>query len=926
MNKKTGKRHLCLVDGSGFIFRAFYSLPPLTREDGTPVNAVLGFCNMLYALSQEVVYDAMAMLFDTKHPTFRHDLFTEYKANRDAPPEELVPQFPLIREATRAFGVPAIEQVGFEADDLIATYARMAVEEGWEVSVVSSDKDLMQLVRTDVFIIDPKTMKRIGSDEVEAKFGVLPDRVVDVQALAGDSTDNVPGIRGIGLKTAALLINEYGTLDGLLERAGEIKQPKRRQALLEQAEMARLSRVLVRLKEDVPVEEELSSLEAKAPDPKALREFLTAQNFKALLRRLEPQLGPMLVDSSSSTETEDPLPQPIYELIQTTDQLGDWVDEAKSVGWVSVDTETTSLDAMAAKLVGVSLAITAGRACYIPLAHVASGGEPGEDGAGKMVEGQIPMAKALDILRPLLEDPAVIKIGQNLKYDMLVLRKEPYGTRLHPIDDTMVMSFVLDAGRGGHGMDELSRRHLNVQPITYKDVVGSGKQKLTFDEVSLEDACNYAAEDADITLRLHGLFKRRLPKERMTSVYEVLERPLAGVLVEMEASGIAVAPKVLSRLSKDFSERLEVLSDEIHRLAGHEFNIGSPKQLGEVLFDELGLSGGKKTKTGAYATGADVLEVLAADGNELAEEVLAWRQLSKLKTTYTDALIAQINPVTRRVHTSFSMVGASTGRLSSTNPNLQNIPIRTEEGRKIRAAFVAGEGCKLLSADYSQIELRLLADIADITALRESFGRGEDIHALTASQVFGVALADVDGATRRSAKAINFGIIYGQSAFGLAKQLGIPQREAKEYIDLYFKKYPGISSYMERTKDLARKYGFVETIFGRRCHVVGINEKNAARRNYAERQAINAPIQGSAADIIKRAMVRVPLALRAANLNARMLLQVHDELLLEVPADQIAQTGNLVRKIMEEAALPSKKLAVPLTVEIGFGDNWFEAH
>ena len=926
MNEKTGKRHLCLVDGSGFIFRAFYSLPPLTREDGTPVNAVLGFCNMLHALSQEVVYDAMAMLFDTKHPTFRHDLFTEYKANRDAPPEELVPQFPLIREATRAFGVPAIEQVGFEADDLIATYARMAVEEGWEVSIVSSDKDLMQLVRTDVFIIDPKTMKRIGSDEVEAKFGVLPDRVVDVQALAGDSTDNVPGIRGIGLKTAALLINEYGTLDGLLERAGEIKQPKRREALLEQAEMARLSRVLVRLKEDVPVEEELSSLEAKAPDPEALREFLTAQNFKALLRRLEPQLGPTPADSSSSTETEDPLPQPIYELIQTTDQLGDWVDEAKSVGWVSVDTETTSLDAMAAKLVGVSLAITAGRACYIPLAHVASGGESGEDGAGKMVEGQIPMAKALDILRPLLEDPAVIKIGQNLKYDMLVLRKEPYGIRLHPIDDTMVMSFVLDAGRGGHGMDELSRRHLNVQPITYKDVVGSGKQKLTFDEVSLEDACNYSAEDADITLRLHGLFKRRLPKERMTSVYEVLERPLAGVLVEMEASGIAVAPKILSKLSMDFAKRLEVLSDKIHRLAGHEFNIGSPKQLGEVLFDELGLSGGKKTKTGAYATGADVLEVLAADGNELAEEVLAWRQLSKLKTTYTDALIAQINPVTGRVHTSFSMVGASTGRLSSTNPNLQNIPIRTEEGRKIRAAFVAGEGCKLLSADYSQIELRLLADIADITALRESFGRGEDIHALTASQVFGVPLADVDGAIRRSAKAINFGIIYGQSAFGLAKQLSIPQREAKEYIDLYFKKYPGISSYMERTKDLARKYGFVETIFGRRCHVVGINEKNAARRNYAERQAINAPIQGSAADIIKRAMVRVPTALRAANLNARMLLQVHDELLLEVPADQIVQTGNLVRKIMEEAALPSKKLAVPLTVEIGFGDNWFEAH
>jgi DNA polymerase-1 len=926
MDKKAGKRHLCLVDGSGFIFRAFYSLPPLTREDGTPVNAVLGFCNMLYALSQEVVCDAMAILFDTKHPTFRHHLFTEYKANRDAPPEELVPQFPLIREATRAFGFPAIEQAGFEADDLIATYARMAVEEGWKVSVVSSDKDLMQLVRTDVFLIDPKTMKRVGPDEVKAKFGVLPNRVVDVQALAGDSTDNVPGIRGIGLKTAALLINEYGTLDDLLERAGEIKQPKRREALLDQAEMARLSRVLVTLKEDVPVKEELSSLEGSAPDPKVLRDFLTAQNFKALLRRLQLQLQAAPTDASDLTENGDTLPQPSYELIQTTERLQSWIDEAKRMGWVSVDTETTSLDAMAAELVGVSLATTAGRACYVPLSHVVPNGNLGENGVGQIVDGQIPMAKALNVLRPLLEDPSVIKIGQNLKYDMLVLRKEPYGIRLHPIDDTMVMSFVLDAGRGGHGMDELSRRHLDVQPIVYKDVVGSGMQQVTFNEVSLKNACNYAAEDADITLRLHDLFKRRLLKERMSTVYEVLERPLAGVLVEMEASGIAVSPKVLCNLSKDFSKRIEELSDKIHRLAGREFNIGSPKQLGVVLFDELGLSGGKKTKTGAYGTGADVLEALAADGSELAAEVLAWRQLSKLKSTYTDALITQINRVTGRVHTSFSMVGASTGRLSSTNPNLQNIPIRTEEGRKIRAAFVAGEGCKLLSADYSQIELRLLADIANITALREAFGRGEDIHALTASQVFGIGLADVDGATRRSAKAINFGIIYGQSAFGLAKQLGIPQWEAKEYIKLYFEKYPGIPSYMERTKDLARTYGFVETIFGRRCHITGINEKNAARRNYAERQAINAPIQGSAADIIKRAMVRVPVVLKEANLKAKMLLQVHDELLLEVPEDEITQTGNLVGKIMEEAALPSKKLAVPLTVKIGFGDNWFEAH
>ncbi len=923
MTEMMGNRHLCLVDGSGFIFRAFYSLPPLTRKDGTPVNAVLGFCNMLHALSQDIVYDAMVVLFDTKHPTFRHDLFPDYKANRDAPPEELVPQFSLIKEATRAFGFPAIEQVGFEADDLIATYARIAVEHNWTVSIVSSDKDLMQLVRSNVALIDPKTMKTVGPGQVEEKFGVLPDRVVDVQALAGDPTDNVPGIRGIGLKTAAQLISEYGSLDKLLERAGEIKQPKRREALLQQAEMARVSRTLVTLKDDVPVEEPaLSSFERKEADPNVLRDFLVAQNFNSLLRRLEVTLGstPILSDTVKGAVKE--ASPPTYELVRTVGELEEWVCKARRAGLVSVDTETTSLDAVSADLVGVSLAITEGHACYIPLSHVMS-----DDGSkGELVTGQIPMGTALDVLRPMLEDPAILKVGQNLKYDMLVLRKEPYRIRLHPIDDTMVMSFVLDAGRGGHGMDELSKRHLDKDPIAYKEVVGSGKRQITFDQVSLEKACDYAAEDADITLRLYGLFKSRLLSEHMMSVYQLLERPLAAVLVGMEAVGVAVAPSVLEKLSKMFSKRIDKLSNKIHRLVGHEFNIGSPKQLGEVLFVELGLSGGKKTKTGAYGTGADVLEALAADGSELAEQVLAWRQLTKLKTTYTDALIGQINPATNRVHTSFSMVGASTGRLSSTNPNLQNIPIRTEEGRKIREAFIPGHGCKLLSADYSQIELRLLAEIANIQALREAFDRGEDIHALTASQVFGIPLEKVDGTVRRSAKAINFGIIYGQSPFGLAKQLGIPQREAKEYIELYFDKYPGISVYMEKTKELARKQGFVETIFGRRCHVVGINDKSAVRRNYAERQAINAPIQGSAADIIKRAMIRLPDALTRAKLKARMLLQVHDELLLEVPNNEIADTSQLVQEIMEGAARPSKNLSVPLTVEVGFGDNWFEAH
>ena len=923
MIERAGKRHLCLVDGSGFIFRAFYSLPPLTREDGTPVNAVLGFCNMLHALSQDIPYDAMVVLFDTKHPTFRHDLFPDYKANRDAPPEELVPQFALIREATRAFGFPAIEQAGFEADDLIATYARIAVEQDWEVNIVSSDKDLMQLVRPNVALIDPKTMKTVGPKEVQAKFGVLPERVIDVQALAGDSTDNVPGVRGIGIKTAAQLISEYGSLDELLDRAGEIKQPKRREALVEQAETARVSRTLVTLKDDVPVEESgLSSFERKPADPDVLRDFLAAQDFKALLRRLEPILGSSADISSAAKKEIGPGSEPTYELVTTTSLLEEWVSKARHAGLVSVDTETTSLDAVSAELVGISLAITEGHACYIPLSHVMS-----DDGSKtKLVPGQIPMETALNVLRPMLQDPAILKVGQNLKYDMLVLHKDPYRIRVHPIDDTMVMSFVLDAGRGGHGMDELSKRHLDKNPITYKEVVGSGRHQITFDRVPLQKACEYAAEDADITLRLYGLFKSRLLSEQMMSVYQSLERPLADVLVRMEAAGISVAPNVLEKLSKTFSQRIEKLTTKIHRLVGREFNIGSPKQLGEVLFVELGLSGGKKTKAGAYGTGADVLETLAADGSEIAEQVLAWRQLTKLKTTYTDALIGQINSVTNRVHTSFSMVGASTGRLSSTNPNLQNIPIRTEEGRKIREAFVAGDGGKLLSADYSQIELRLLAEIADIQALREAFGRGEDIHALTASQVFGIPVGEVDGTVRRSAKAINFGIIYGQSAFGLAKQLGIPQREAKEYIDLYFKKYPGISLYMEKTQELARKQGFVETIFGRRCHVAGINDKSAMRRNYAARQAINAPIQGSAADIIKRAMIRLPAALANAKLKARMLLQVHDELLLEVPNDEISDTSRLVQGIMEGAALPSKTMSVPLIVEIGFGDNWVEAH
>ena len=920
--------HLCLVDGSGFIFRAFYSLPPLTRPDGTPVNAVLGFCNMLYRLARDTECDGLAVLFDTAQPTFRHDMYSDYKANRDEPPEELIPQFPIIRDATRAFGFPAIDQPGYEADDLIATYVRLARARGWRVTIVSSDKDLMQLVGDGVNMLDPKTMAHIGSAQVVEKFGVPPDKVVDVQALAGDSTDNVPGVRGIGIKTAAQLISNYGDLDSLLSRAIEIKQPKRQQALVEQADMARLSRELVRLKDDVPVSEEMDSFALSPPDLNVLRPFLLTQEFKSLLKRIEGELGviatPDSVPSITSSITRS------YELVQTVEDLIRWVELATRAGRVAVNTETTSLDAMSATLVGVSLAIEHGRACYIPLTHrVCDLSDQGSLDKTKRKEAsskQISLEKATALLKPLLEDPCVLKVGQNLKYDMVVLGRSPYDIHIHPIDDTMIMSFVLDAGRGSHGMDVLSQQHLDIKPITYKEVVGTGKNQLMFDQIPLETACDYAAEDADITLRLADFFGARLVSEQMATVYQTLERPLSPVLAEMERSGIVVDRDALVGLSEDFAGRIEVLADEIYKLAGRKFMIGSPKQLGEVLFDEMGLYGGKKTKTGAYGTGADVLEALVSQGHDLPSLVLDWRQLSKLKSTYADALIEQINPSTGRVHTSYSMAGAATGRLSSTDPNLQNIPIRTEEGRKIRRAFIAAPNHKLLSADYSQIELRLLAHIADIGVLRDAFKKGTDIHALTASQVFDVEPNNVDPLIRRRAKAINFGIIYGQSAFGLANQLNIPQKEAKKYIDAYFERYPGIAAYMDRTKDFARSHGFVETIFGRRCHVTSIADKNAARRNYAERQAINAPIQGSAADIIKRAMIRMPAALANAELGAKMLLQVHDELLFEVPEAELDRTIEVVSAIMEWAALPARELQVPLTVDVGCGKNWAEAH
>jgi DNA polymerase I len=941
------KGRVYLVDGSGYIFRAYYALPPLTRKrDGTPVGAVSGFCNMLNKLIDDITAEEdsghMAVIFDTARKTFRSDFYPEYKAHRPPAPEDLIPQFPLFREATKAFNVATWEMDGFEADDLIATYARMAREDGYEVVIVSSDKDLMQMVGDGITMLDPMKQRRIGPDEVLEKFGVGPDRVIDVQALAGDSADNVPGVPGIGLKTAALLINEYGDLDAVLERAGEIKQNKRRENLIEFAVQARISRDLVTLKQDVPVEDGIDAMVLKAPDPVELFTFLAFNEFDKLAQRLKSRYGDVDVElpeiaglqsSDAAVPEAEKAPAPAdsnYVAVQTVDDLKDWVARAYKTGYVAVDTETTGLDAMQVDLVGVSLSVKAGEACYIPLAHTVGGasgavqgsfdlGEPAEEAPD--APDQIKMDHALAILKPMLEDPAVLKIGQNIKYDAMMLSR--YGVAVRPLDDTMLLSFVLDAGSHGHGMDALSKLHLDIAPVPFKEVVGTGKKQITFDQVPLDEAVRYAAEDADITLRLHQVLKPRLAQDKMVTVYETMERPLSPVLLQMEMAGVKVDAKVLSDLSTDFAKQMVDLEAEIHKLAGREFNIASPKQLGEILFDEMGLPGGKKSsKTGAWSTDADVLDGLAGDGHELPVKILAWRHYAKLKSTYTDALQESINPETGRVHTSYAMAGAATGRLASTDPNLQNIPIRTEEGRKIREAFVAKDGHKLLAADYSQIELRLLAHVADMDSLRQAFKDGVDIHALTASQVFGIPVDDIDGETRRRAKAINFGIVYGISPFGLARQLGIGQRDAKAYIETYFEQYPGIRAYMEDTKAFCREHGYVETIFGRRCHLAGINDKNGAKRAFNERAAINAPLQGAAADVIKRAMIRVPGALNKANLKATMMLQVHDELLFEVPEAEVDATTKVVKQVMESAA----HLSVPLIVDCGVGDNWGEAH
>ncbi|MEP3198533.1 MAG: DNA polymerase I [Lentilitoribacter sp.] len=972
--------HLFLVDGSGYIFRAYHALPALTRKsDGLPVGAVSGFCNMLWKLvstardeNDGVTPTHFAVIFDHSSKTFRNELYPEYKANRDAPPEDLRPQFGLIRQATRAFNLPCIDKEGFEADDIIATYARQCREAGADCTIISSDKDLMQLVGEQVFMHDTMKNRHIRVPEVIEKWGVPPEKMIDLQALAGDSVDNVPGVPGIGPKTAAQLLEQFGDLDTLLERAAEIKQNKRRENLIEFADNARISRELVKLRDDVEMDIDLDGLFLEVPDGPKLIGYLKAMELTTLTKRVaeatdsdasaiepaelviewENARGPdlnrstdasdenggkdegsdataqNLVNTRASRLASSSIDHSKYETVRDVSQLDAWIAAIRDKGIVAFDTETTSLNAMQAELVGFSFAYFDGKdsdlnikACYVPLTHKSGNGDLL---GGGLVEDQVDFDEALKRLKDVLEDASILKIAQNLKYDMLVLKQ--LNLDVKSFDDTMLLSYVLDAGVGNHGMDALSDRWLGHQPIPYKEVAGTGKSAITFDMVDIDKATAYAAEDADITLRLWHVLKPRLVAEGLVSVYERLERPLVPVLVDMEARGISVDRQILSRLSGELAQGAAGLEAEIYELAGENFNVGSPKQLGEILFGKMALPGGSKTKSGQWSTSAQKLEDLAAEGHELPRKIVDWRQMSKLKSTYTDALPNHIHPQTKRVHTSYAMASTSTGRLSSNDPNLQNIPVRTAEGRKIRTAFVPEQGNTLISADYSQIELRVLAHVADIDALKKAFADGIDIHAMTASEMFGVPVEGMPSEIRRNAKAINFGIIYGISGFGLANQLGISRSEASDYIKMYFERFPGIKDYMENTKALAREQGYVETIFGRRINYPDIKSSNHQVRAFNERAAINAPIQGSAADIIRRAMVRMDDALASANLQAKMLLQVHDELIFETAQSEADATIKLVKDIMENATMPALSMSVPLQVDARAADNWDEAH
>ena len=947
--------HVFLVDGSGFIFRAYHALPPLSRSDGTPTSAVLGFSNMLAKLLSETDADHIAVVFDASGSSFRNRIYDQYKAQRPDPAPDLVPQFALVRRATDAFGVCQIELEDFEADDLIATYARHAVEAGAKVTIVSSDKDLMQLVTDQVAMLDPIKNRPIGVAEVRERFGVGPERVIDVQALCGDSVDNVPGVPGIGVKTAAELINTYGDLETLLARASEIKQPKRRQTLIENEKNARLSKELVKLDGDVPLPCPLSALSVKPLDADRLLPFLREMEFRALATRMTQRLS--MAAEIVPLERPEPVIAEIppftaprtYALVDTVEGLDHWIEAAQQAGAVAIWPETSTVPGTRPALCGIALALAPGLCAYVPLGHRAPDAEapslplsdalthltptltlPRERGrewagaeCGEAGEGKLTLELAIARLRPLFEDPGVLKIGHDVKTTAHLLSR--YGIAIAPYDCTMLMSYVLDGGQFEHGIESLVRRCFEHDLTPLKELVGTGKSLIAFAEVTTERARDFAAERADATLRLHMLLKARLVRDRMTAFYETIERPLVPVVAAMEREGIKVDPVALAELSRDFARRIADIEQSIFRAVGHEFNIGSTKQLGDVLFEKLQLPGGKKGKTGAYGTDASILEELAPL-HEVPGLVLEWRQLTKLKSTYADALAEEIDRESGRVHTSYALAVAATGRFSSNNPNLQNIPIRTEEGRRIRRAFVAEPGHLLLSADYSQIELRLAAHVCDVPELKQAFRDGVDIHALTASQVFGVPLADMDPNTRRRAKAINFGIIYGISAFGLGQQIGVPQAEAGAYIRAYFERFPAIRAYMERIKTDCRGTGYVETIFGRKCWIPGIRDVNPARRAGAERQAINAPLQGSAADIIKRAMARIPAALTRERLRTRMLLQVHDELLFEAPEAEVERTAQIVKVVMEDACAPHCELSVPLVVETGWARSWDEAH
>jgi DNA polymerase I len=1002
--------HLFLVDGSSYIFRAYHALPPINRKsDGLQLNAVFGFCNMLWKLLRDMKPEEkpthLAVVFDLSEQTFRTDLYPDYKAHRPDPPDDLRPQFRLIRRAVQAFDLPCLEQEGFEADDLIATYVRQACEAGATATIVSSDKDLMQLVNDGVIMFDTMKDRKIGRAEVIEKFGVPPEKVIEVQALIGDSTDNVPGVPGIGVKTAALLIGEYGDLETLLKHALEIKQEKRRQSLIENADAARLSKKLVTLDDHVKLDVLIGDLAVHEPDYKRLVAFLRAMEFNALTRRVAEfaaiDAGEVAPDAKLSGQGASP-PSPLageggepaaaatgqrrgepdrgaksagqlllgrpakeapadisregrdkatngtltpralaaarldiahrqkfdrskYETVRSLDRLGAWIERARDTGLVALDVETSSLDPMQTQLCGFSLALAPNDACYVPLAH-RQGGDGGSGGLfrGEIVPDQIAEAAALAAMKPLLEDFGVLKIGQNFKFDWQIFALR--GIKIAPYDDTMLMSYVVDAGRSDHGLDLLARRYFNHQMIDLNEVTKTGKSKVTLDCVEINKATEYAAEDADVTLRLWQVLKPRLAAEHVLNVYETLERPLLRVLAAMERRGISIDRQVLSRLSGEFGQEAGGLEAEINKLAGEPVNVGSPKQIGDILFGKLGLPGGTRTKTGQWATGARMLEELAEQGQMLPQKILDWRQVSKLKSTYTDALPGFVNPTTHRVHTSYALASTTTGRLSSSEPNLQNIPIRTEDGRKIRRAFIASPGMKLVSWDYSQIELRLLAEIAGIEQLRKAFRDGLDIHAMTASEMFGVPVKNMPGEVRRRAKAINFGIIYGISAFGLANQLGIAREEAGAYIKKYFERFPGIRDYIEDTKAFAKQHGYVLTLFGRKCHYPDIGAPNPSIRAFNERAAINARLQGTAADIIRRAMIRMDAALAKKKLSAQMLLQVHDELVFEVPDEEVEKTLPVVAQVMIDAPMPAVSLSVPLHVEAHAADNWDAAH